>query len=150
MPDPVEVAIESALINRLVALTFSPVIPVALPNVTLTPAPIAGPGVKWLRATFLPADSFAIGISFDAHNQHYGIFQVDVFYGQGSGELAPGRIAASIIAWFKRGTKLTKDGFIIECGVGNDVPKRGRLVEDDPWVMIPVSIPYRCFARPTT
>lgn len=146
MADAAEVAIESALINRLLALSFSPVIPVSLPNVTLTPAPIAGPGVKWLRATFLPADSFAIGIADNAHNQHYGILQVDVFVGLGIGDYAPRRIAAQIAGWFKRGTQVTKDGFIATV---YDVPRIARAVEDDPWWMIPVSIPYRCFARPT-
>lgn len=148
MPDAVEVAIESALLNRLVALTFSPVIPLALPNVGTPPSreftpPAAEPGANWLRATFLPADSFALGIDYGSSNQHYGILQVDVLGYLGDGELAPGRIAASVIQWFKRGTKVTKDGFTAEV---TRIPRRGTMVKDDPWVMIPVSIPYLAYA----
>ncbi len=142
MADAAEVAIESALLNRLVALTFSPAVPVALPNVAMTP-PVAGPNVYWLRGTFLPADSFALSVAYSGTNQHYGLFQIDVFYGQGSGELAPGRIATSVLQWFKRGTRLTKDGFTVEV---TKTPYRRTIIKDDPWVMIPVLIPYLAFA----
>jgi hypothetical protein len=142
MADAVEVAAESALLNRLVALTFSPAIPLALPNVTFNP-PTVSQTAMWLRATFLPADSFALGIDYGASNQHYGIFQVDVFYGQGGGELAPGRIAASVIRQFARGTRLTKDGFTVDI---TKTPYRRAMLKDDPWMMIPVSIPYLALA----
>lgn len=143
MAEPVEVAIEKALVDRLIAMTISPSIPVSLPNVTFIP-PNAGPNVYWLRGSFLPADSFALGVDFGSHNQHYGIFQVDVFYGQGSGEYKPGRIASALISWFERGLKLTQDGFVVNV---LQKPYRSRMIKDDPWVMISVSIPYRAFAR---
>jgi hypothetical protein len=142
MAEPVEVAIESALLTRLLALTFSPAIPVAVPNVAFTP-PSAAPGIVWLRGSFLPADTYALGLSYASTNQHYGIFQVDVFYNQGQGELAPARIAAAVIQYFKRGTQLTKDGFRIEV---TDTPRRSAMIKDDPWIMIPVSIPYKTYA----
>ena len=142
MADAVEVAIESALLNRLIALTFSPVIPVSLPNITFVP-PTAGDNVAWLRATFLPATSVELSVDFEGSNQHYGILQIDVFYGQGSGELAPARIAATIIQWFKRGTRVTKDGFVAQI---TRLPRRGQMIRDDPWQMIPVTIPYLAFA----
>lgn len=142
MADAVEVAIESALLNRLAALTFSPAIPVSVPNVAFTP-PTAAPGIVWLRGSFLPADTYALGLGYSSTNQHYGIFQVDVFYNQGAGELAPGRIAAAVIAYFKRGTQLTKDGFRVEI---TKTPYRANMIKDDPWIMIPVSIPYKTYA----
>ncbi len=142
MPDAVEVAIESALLTRLNALTLSPSVPVALPNVTFVP-PTAGQNVAWLRATFLPASTVELGIDYAASNQHYGIFQVDVFYGQGGGELAPARIAAAVIQWFRRGTKLTKDGFKVEV---TRAPRRGSMLLDGAWTMLPVSIPYVAYA----
>lgn len=142
MADAVEVAIESALLNRLVALTLSPVVPVSLPNLGFVP-PVPGPNVCWLRGTYLPASSTELSIGFQSSNQHYGIFQVDVFYGQGSGDLAPGRIASSVLQWFKRGTILTKDGFSVKIA---KLPSRGAAAEASPWIMIPISIPYLCFA----
>lgn len=144
MPDPVEVAIESALLNRYNALVIgSPdTLYRAQPNYPFTP-PVATPNVYWLRATFLPADSFALSVDYEGTNQHYGIFQVDVFYGQGSGELAAGRIATSVMQWFKRGTRVTKDGFVVDV---TRTPFRRSMIKDDPWVMIPISIPYLAFA----
>lgn len=151
MTDMVEVAIQKALVNRYTALVFSPSIQKAYPNVgssdkrTFTP-PTPAPGVLWLRASFLPAAPEALGISFASNNRHIGIFQVSVFGYQGDGEYVPGRIAATVIQWFKRGTRLTSDGFVVETGYGSQVPRRAPLVEDPPWVMIPVSIPFQSFA----
>lgn len=142
--EPVEVAINAALIARAQAFATAQGIAISLPNIAFTP-PTAGPNAKWLRATFLPAPSFETGIAWNAHNQHYGLFQLDCFYGQGSGEYAPGRIVSQIIDYFKRGTELNKDGFKVRI---HKCPYRGSLIKDDPWVMIPVSIPYQCFARP--
>lgn len=142
MPDAVEVAIESALLDHLRDMLPSPDIPVAWPNVKFTP-PTSGPNVYWLRATFLPANTFGLGVGDDSSNQHYGIFQVDVFYGQGSGDLAPVRIATDVIAWFTRGTTLIKDGFTVKVP---QPPRRATTIKDDPWVMVPVSVPYLAFA----
>ncbi len=152
MAEPVEVAIESALLTKAQAFAAaqSPAIAISLPNIAFT-APeskvTVGGAVtygKYLRASFLPAPSFETGIAWNAHNQHYGIFQLDVFYGQGAGEYAPGRVVSAAIAYFARGTKLTKDGFTV---LINKVPYRGPMIKDDPWMMIPVSVPYLCFAR---
>lgn len=146
MAEPVEVAIESALLTKAQAFAAaqSPAIAISLPNVAFTP-PAAGPNVKWLKASFLPAASFETGIAWNAHNQHYGIMQLDVFYGQGAGEYAPGRMASAIIQYFARGTELMKDGYRVRIV---KQPYRASMLKDDPWMMIPVSIPYLCFARP--
>ena len=144
MPEPVEVAINAALIARAQAFATAQGIAISLPNIAFTP-PTAGQNVKWLRATFLPAPSFETGIAWNAHNQHYGVFQLDVFYGQGAGEYAPGRLASAIIAYFARGTVLTKDGVSVRVV---KQPYRGQMIKDDPWQMLPVSVPYLSFARP--
>jgi hypothetical protein len=88
MADPVEVAIESALLNRAQSYATSQSLTIALPNVITTP-PVATPTAKWLQAFFLPAPTAGLGISPNSTNQHYGIFQISVYYGLGSGELAP-------------------------------------------------------------
>lgn len=145
MADAVEVAIELALLARLQALTLSPAVPLSLPNVTFADKPDPAPGAQWLRATLLPARSFALGVDGGASNQHYGILQVDVFQYQGDGEPRAGRLASLVIQHFKRGTRLTRNGFTID--VYRDGPYRGNLMKDDPWVFIPVSVPYLCFAN---
>lgn len=145
MPDPVEVAIEAALLEHLgtFAAAQSPVITIAQPNIAFTPPTPVTPTARWLRATFLPVPSTRI---ISGPNTHSGLFQVDVFYGAGGGPLAPGRVAAALIGHFSNrgaGLGLTRDGFKIQI---NRIPYRDSLVTDSPWVFIPVRIPYQCFA----
>lgn len=142
MAEPVEVAIEKALLNRVIAYCVSPAIPLSLPNVTFTP-PVAAPGVFYLRASFLPAETFALGVGYNSTHQHYGIFQVDVFAKLGEGEYPAGRQAAGLIAYFKRGTQMYQDGFTVNI---IRAPSRGPLLKSDPWIQIPVNIPYIAFA----
>lgn len=142
MTDAVEVAVQSALLAHAAAFANNNSYTIALPNIAFSP-PTVSATAKYLRATFLPIPSFSLGIDYGGHNQHYGTFQVDVFYGQNGGEIAPGRIAASLIAWFAPGTSLTNSGFTVQI---QKTPYRGPLIKDDPWIMIPVSIPYISFA----
>jgi hypothetical protein len=142
MADPVEVAIESALLNRAQSYATSQSLTIALPNVITTP-PVATPAAKWLQAFFLPAPTAGLGISPNSTNQHYGIFQISVYYGLGSGELAPARIAAGIISYFKFGTEVTKDGFTAKIW---KPPYRGPSLNDGTWLCVPVSIPFVAFA----
>lgn len=148
MAEAVETAIQMALVLRAqqFAAAQSPALTIALPNVAFTP-PVYTKTAKWLRATFLPADTFSPGVTYSSKNHHRGLLQVDVFHAQEAGEAAPARIAAAVIAYFKRGTAVTKDGFTAEVIAA---PSRGPLIKDDvdngPWVMIPVRIPYLCLA----
>lgn len=147
MPDAVEVAIPEALVDRLNALVLVPAVPVVQQGVVpTTPVPSAGPGVYYLEASFLPATSFSIGIADNAHNQHYGILQVDVRGPLGEGNYKARRIAAKVGGWFARGTKCTKDGFTTTVFEPPHVHE-GRI--DGAWWRIQVDIRYRCFARPT-
>ena len=145
MADPVEVAIESALLNRAVAFAASqsPAINIALPNVADFSPPVATPTAKYLRATFLPAPTAGLGLSSNSTNQLYGLLQIDVFWGMNAGELAPSRLASQIIAYFKFETIVTKDGFT---GTVWKQPYRSPMMIKDAWMQIPVTIPYVCFA----
>jgi hypothetical protein len=142
MTDAVEVAIEAALLSSATEFANNNSITIALPNIAFIP-PTVTLNAKFLRATFMPVPSLSLAVSFSGTNQHYGIFQIDVFYGQGSGEMAPARLAASIIENFKPGTTLSNSGFTTRI---IKTPYRGPLIKDDPWTMIPVSIPYITFA----
>ncbi|HWV44130.1 phage tail terminator-like protein [Pseudorhodoplanes sp.] len=141
MADPVEVAIEAALLAHLgiFAAAQSPVITIAQPNVAFTPPSPVTPTTRWLRATFLPVRPTRI---ISGPNTHSGLFQVDAFYGAGGGELAPARTASALIEHY-RDQRLKRDGFTIQI---NQLPFRDPLVTDSPWVFIPVRIPYQCFA----
>lgn len=142
MAESVEVAIEYALLTQAQAFATANSLTISMPNIAFTP-PTASPTAKWLRATHLPADTITMGLTPTSTKRHYGLFQIDVFYGLGSGELAPARIASQIIEYFPMGTQLTKDGFTVTVW---KKPMRGQMLKDDPWMMVPVRIPYQCFA----
>lgn len=143
MPEPIEVAIESALLTKAQAFAAaqSPALAISLPNIAFTP-PTASATAKWLRATFLPAPTATLPVG-SGSDRYYGILQIDVFYGQGAGELAPGRVVSAVIDYFKRGTEVAKDGFKARV---YRRPSRGPMIKDDPWMMIPVTINFECFA----
>ena len=141
MPEPVDVAINAALIARAQAFATAQGIAISLPNIAFTP-PVAGPSVKWLRATFLPAPTSTLPVG-SGSDRFYGILQIDVFHGAGAGEYAPGRIASAVIEYFDRGTAMTKDGFTVRV---YRRPSRGPMIKDDPWMMIPITINFECFA----
>lgn len=144
MAEPVEVAIGSALLTKAQAFAAaqSPPIAISLPNVAFTPPALVS-GAKYLRATFLPVPTTTLAVG-EGSDQYSGLMQIDVFYSAGSGEYAPGRIASAIIAYFAKGTKLTKDGFSVKV---NKRPSRGPLIIDGSgWVQIPVTINFDCFA----
>lgn len=140
MAEAVEVAIQYSLLTRLTAFAAaqSPALQLAQPNVKFAPT-----DAIWLRSTFLPATTNSLGVSFASRNMHYGIFQVDVFNSDKIGEPASARIAALLIQYFKRGTTMSKDGFITQI---LQAPYRAALLYDGAAVIIPVRMNYTCYA----
>lgn len=145
MPDLVETAILTALLSRAQAFATAQGITISMPNVAFTP-PTPGSNAKWLKADFMPGSTAELGVSFNAGNQHGGIFQIGVFHGIGAGEPAPARIASAAISFFKRGSEFWKDGHRIQIIRS---PYRGSIMIDGAWNTIPVTIPYVCFAPQT-
>jgi hypothetical protein len=141
-----EASILAALNAQLASLVFSPSIPVSYPNIDFTP-PAASKTAKYLRVSHLPADTFAASIGKLDSNKYAGLYQVDVFIGNGAGEPAAIAIAEQIIAKFKRGTRLTKNNFTIEI---QDPPSRLPYLQDaetKAWWMLPVRVAYVCYAK---
>lgn len=143
MADPVEVAIEAALLSHLgtFAVAQSPVISIAQPNIEFPPPAPVSKTSRYLRATFLPGESTRI---ISGPNAYSGLFQVDIFWGAGGGELAPGRVASGLIDHF-RDQDLPRDGINVQ--VRRRLPHRAPMVFDGAWTFIPVRIPYDCFAK---
>lgn len=143
MADPVEVAIELALINRATtwAAAQSPALSISCPNVAFTP-PAVSKTAQWLRAYFMPAPTVTLSTG-SGSNQHYGLLQIDALMGQGGGEPAVARLAADVIELFKRGTVVSRDGFTARIW---KAPYRSSLMNEDAWAKIAVSIPYIAFA----
>lgn len=127
---------------RLTTLGLSPDIFIAYPNVQFA-QPNPSPYVRWLRAFFLPAPTVTTGVDDGAYNEISGIFQVDALMFPGAGELPVARLAQLVINHFARGTELVQDSQAVRIV---RTPYRGRMLQDDPWVFIPVSIPYLAFA----
>jgi len=142
--DAVEVAIKKAFCSRVSAFAITQGLAASYPNVEFaTPAP--SKTTQWLRVAFLPASLYPIALGFTDNNQYFGLCQIDAVQGQGIGELAPSRLASLIIAYFARGTQMISDGFTIDILAP---PFCGPMMKDDPWVFVPVRVPYNCFATP--
>lgn len=143
MAEPVEVAVNMALIARAQAFATAQGIAISLPNIAFTP-PVATPTTKWLRATLHPVRTVTLPVGSGA-DRYSGILQIDVFWGATAGEylINAERLASGVINYFDRGTAMTKDGFTVRV---YRRPSRGPMIKDDPWMMIPVTINFECFA----
>lgn len=139
MTSHVESKIFEGFTVRLAALTFSPVLPIAWPNVSFTP-PAAG---KYLRARHLPNTPEQISLGSTGFNRHVGLFQVDVVWPEGVGETAPKEIAGAIVAQFKRGTEFTRESIIIRIPAP---PAIAPSIQDGKSYVIPVTIRYQADA----
>lgn len=135
MATGIEAIILEGLLARLAALTTSPVMPVAYPNVSYDP-----PATGYLRASHLPNETEQVTISATGQNRHFGLLQVDVAWPKGEGSLKPLEIAAQIVAHFKRGTLITQDGIAILIVAP---PSVAPPLDDDPFWIYPVTIPYQ-------
>lgn len=143
--ETIELNIEKALLTRAKAFAVDQDLTIELPNVTFTVPPVAK-DAAYLRATWLPATTNDIGISYGAANQYIGLLQIDVFYSAGGGSYPPGRIAGEAVDFFKRGTKmLSVDGYSIEV---TKPPYRSPAQKDGAWTSIAVRIPYEAFISP--
>lgn len=136
-----EAQITEALLTRLIALTLSPVVPVAFLNVQY-PATGSDKPDTYLEARILRAPTQGIGVS--AWNEHVGILQVDVVYKPQDGEIKPLQIADSVAAWFPRGTRMTNGSVQVDV---YEPAQIATAISDGDRLRIPVSIRYRTFTR---
>jgi hypothetical protein len=157
MPEPTEAAVKIALMDQAIAFAAaqSPALKISLPNgVGADGRPFKNPDpsaqAQWLRANVLPAPTVSTGIATNAHNLYAGYLQIDVMQGIGGGTAPMARVIAAIAAFFHVGMKLTKDSVTVQIvpDARKQVVSEGPMMIDGSWAMIPVSIPYQCFARP--
>jgi hypothetical protein len=140
MPDAVEVAIEAALLARAQAFATAQSVTIALPRIDFTP-PAPGPTVKWLRASFFPTPTETLSIG-SGTNMHSGLFQIDCFCGVGGG-LVSARLRDAAIAYFKRDTTMTRDGFTTQI---RRAPWPIPGDRDDGWWRDSMRLAFICFA----
>jgi len=124
-----EEAIRAALDNHLYQLGEN----VQWPNVSFDPG-----GNYWMRPTLLPAEPSMAALGEDADNRNIGIYQVDIFWPQGTGEGPPSSKAEEVMQQFKRGTVITLSGTTVR--IERAYRESGRWEES--WYQIPVIIDY--------
>lgn len=135
-------AIEAALLSRAQAFAASQSLTISLPGKLFTPPTPVTLTSRWLRALFFPAPTETLHIVSN-EGEHFGFMQVDVFNGLGVIETGPSTIADALMAFFPYNKRLAGYGIVVEI---SGKPFRGPAIRDDSWLMIPVRIPYRCFA----
>lgn len=155
MSEPINAAIEKALLNKAIAFANNQSLQISLQNGVGSDGrhfkkPAPSKTISWLRATVLPAPALTTGISYTAHVRHYGLLQIDVIHGEGGGTMSMARIVAAIRAFFPMGLRMTEGDFVVEVNpYAMRVVAQGPLMNDSPgWVKIPVSVPWICFEKP--
>lgn len=133
MADYVETKIYQGLVAQLKSLGLSE--PIKHANVDSEPPSSGG----YLQVNHLPATTQRRGIEPGASNWHTGLFQVSVFWPAGQGLVKPMEVAGEIIAGFKHGTSITREGQVIRI---DEPPYINPAVQEGDWVSIPVRVPY--------
>lgn len=134
-----ESKIARALAQRLEALTFSPALSIAWPNVKFTP-----PSGTYLRVDDMRNATDRVVIANDGPHRQQGILQVTVMAPIDGGEIAPLEIAGQIADWFMAEPRLFFAGGSVR------ITKRPDIVSlRDPdgarW-QVPVSVSWEAYA----
>lgn len=134
-----ESKILSALINRLLSLTFSPALPIAMPNVAFAPEE------HYLIADIFMNQTRRITLGDDPQ-QRRGIFQVTVVWSRGVGLIKPLDVAGAVVEHFSHCLTLWEDDIKITIG-GSTLQEPSAIspmIEADR-LLVPVSIPFFAF-----
>lgn len=136
MATGVETRIAEALFARLASLVLSPAVPVAWPGRDFRASG------AYLRPSFLPAATAAFSVRPDGTNEHRGLLQVDVFWPEDKGLTEPMERASEVIAHFKRGTTMYREGVKVRVV---RPPYPSPALQEPGWLQVTVSIPYLAF-----
>lgn len=129
--------IEAALFARVAAFTFSPAIPVAWPNVSMTLKP-----ARYLRVNHIPNTSRRLFVGSSAPHQRLGLLQVDVFTQLNQGTSAATEIAGLIAAHFPADLRLTIGSPLKIVGRVTKAADVGPALPDDTHWMVPMTVYY--------
>ncbi len=140
-----EAKIIEALNTQLAALALTPALPIAWTNYAFTPPfdDVAKKPKPYLRATFLKNPNIRRSTNPSSLHRMSGLFQVDVFYPIGTGEIAAREVAAAVIAQFPIGSKLGDDSLTVRI---DERPTDGPSLIDGALLQIPVTIRWLAFA----
>lgn len=128
--------ISAALSTHLSTLSGLP--PVAWENAPFKPVS----GVLYLRESYLPGDTVAVGMENSSSDDATGIYQVSVFAEMDQYKLIAQTMAESIASHFARGTNLSYETQKVMI---TTVDTNAGSISDG-WYSIPVSITWRSFS----
>lgn len=132
-PEP---RILDALLTYLTGRTFTPAVPVALPDIPFTPQA----GKPYLAAGFLPNTTSLDGLAFDSDRTHAGLLVVTVVWPTGQGLVKPLQLTAQVAEAFKAGTRLWQNDLTVCI---DEPPQVGGPIDDAPWQRFPVTVRWR-------
>lgn len=139
------VTIPDALATYLNTIELSPAVTIAYPGAGFD----ATGKDRWIQAKVMPAEPQQVGRDNLNSVIHRGFVQVNCFVlNEDKGEEPALLLADAVIQHFKHGTEIQFDGLLIE--VVAPGPTRFPSIDDSPWIMVPVRVPYICATKETT
>jgi len=94
-------------------------------------------GTPYLQEALLPAQTFQADLGASGRNRHSGIYQLTIVTPRNRLKDAEDKQTA-LIAHFKRGTRLTRNGVTVTL----EAPFVGPAMQEADWIRRPLSIPY--------
>ena len=125
-----------ALAARVGTLTFSPAVPVALPNMPFTPPT----NHIWLRVNEIPASTTPFDVK-GGTTDRIGLVQIDVFRPLGEGHVTAKETAGKVAAHFPVALRLYSEGVKVVV-TRSEI---GPIIQEDARIMLPVTIRWRSF-----
>lgn len=114
-------------------------LPVSMPNV----AYLEQNATPYLAATVMPNMADAVGIEFGSDINHQGLLQVSIFWPAGAGEIKPMQVASQIVAAFRRGAVISRNGLRV---MFEQQPQVASPLSQADWFQVPVTARWRALA----
>lgn len=130
MTTGIEAGILDALLFRLSQFTTS--LDIFYPGIENTP------DGNYLEARVVPNTVFQSTFGDAGFNRHEGLLQIDVVWKKGNGIIAPAEEVSLVVAHFKRGTAIIRNGLTVT----TRPPRTAQPVPDGGWLRFPVIIPW--------
>lgn len=134
----IETSIWLALKARVEALVLSPVLPIAWPNLSFTK-----PATGYLRVTHVPNMNRRLFIGSTGPHQRLGLLQIDVLGKKNENIAVAVEVAGKVAAHFPTDLRMRYGDVTVRVTAA---PTVAQPMDDDTHVLVPVTVPYECFA----
>lgn len=134
----IETSIWLALKGRVEALVLSPALPIAWPNLSFTK-----PATGYLRVTHVPNMNRRVFIGSTDPHQRLGLLQIDVFGKKNENIAIAVEVAGKVTAHFPTDLRMRFGNVTVRVTAA---PTVAQPLDDDTHVLVPVTVPYECFA----